>query len=341
MLKRCNPLGVKREEIVMKAVVLENFGGPEVLQYKEVEKPSVGVGEVLIRVKKTSVNYADIKNRTGKKAKGNFPIVLGLDAAGVIEEVGPEVQDLKVGQRVITFPSKGSYAEYVVSSANLTFPIPEEIDFSTAAASPIVAFLSYKLIKDIGRIEKGDTVLIHAASGGVGTTAIQFAKVLGAKKVIGTVGSAEKFNTALEAGADHVITYQDFSQKVNELTDGKGVDIVLDSLSGPVSEESLNCLAKYGRLVHFGNSSGEVGTFKTKDLHASCRSVLGFSLGTTRKEKPHLLKEIADEVFMYLKDGDVKIKIGHEFELENAQEAHQLMESRKHVGKIILNVSND
>lgn len=258
----------------------------------------------------------------------------------MIEEVGPDVQDLKVGQRVIAFPSKGSYAEYIVASAQLTFPIPDEIDFTIAAASPIVSFLSYKLIKDIGRIETGDTVLVHAASGGVGTTAIQFAQIFGAGKVIGTVGNAEKFNTVLEAGADHVITYEDFSQQVNELTNGNGADIILDSLSGPVSEESLNCLAKYGRLVHFGNSSGEVGNFKTKELHASCRSVLGFSLGTTREHKPHLLKEIADKVFTHLKNGEIKIKIGHEFALKDTAEAHILMESRKHIGKIILNVSN-
>ncbi|KPL57657.1 quinone oxidoreductase family protein [Rossellomorea vietnamensis] len=322
----------------MKAVLLEEFGGPEVLRFKEIDIPSINSNEVLIKVKNTSVNFADIKNRKGKKAKGNFPLMLGLDAAGIIEQVGSNVRDLKVGQRVIAFPKNGSYAEYVVADDILTFPIPEEIDFREAAASPIVTFLSFILLKKISRIEKGETVLVHSASGGVGTTAIQLAKMLGASTVIGTVGNENKSTIAKEAGADYVFTYESFSEKVNAVTGNKGVNIILDSMAGKVSEESLECLAPYGRLVHFGNSSGQVGTFKTKDLHSSCRSVLGFSLGSTRKKRPYLLKEVAEEVFDCLTSGKLKIKIGHEFDLKDSANAHTLMESRQHLGKILLNV---
>ncbi|MBM7702278.1 quinone oxidoreductase family protein [Metabacillus iocasae] len=323
----------------MKAIILESFGGPEVLQYKSMDVPVPAEGEVLIRVEKASVNYADIKNRTGKKAKGNFPLLLGLDAAGVIEQIGPGVKELNVGQRVMAFPKNGSYAQYVIAKEELTYALPDEIDMTTAAASPIVSFLSYKLIKDIGRIERGDTVLIHSAAGGVGTTAIQFAKQLGAGKIIGTVGDESKFSTVLEAGASDVCTYDHFTEKVQELTEGEGADLILDSISGKIAEESMNCLAPYGRLVHFGNTGGEAGAFKTNQLHASCRSVLGFSLGTTRKKKPHLLKEISQDILSYLANGSVKINVGAEFPLSEAAEAHRLMESRRYTGKILLNMS--
>jgi NADPH:quinone reductase len=143
---------------------------------------------------------------------------------------------------------------------------------------PIVSFLSYKLLADIAILEQGETVLIHAAAGGVGTTAIQLAKILGAGLVIGTVGSERKIADALEAGADHVLYYEhdNFAEKVNQLTKGEGVNIILNSISRKVTEQSLHCLAPYGRLVHFGNSSGNIGHFNTLDVHSSCRSILGF-----------------------------------------------------------------
>jgi NADPH2:quinone reductase len=324
----------------MKAVVITEFGKPEVMKYIDVDLPKLTSKQVLIRVEKTSVNFADIKSRYGKKGNGNFPFIPGIDAAGVIEEIGSEVQHLNVGQRVIAFPSKGSYAEYIVADENLTFVLPNGLDFDIAAASPIVSFLSYKLLADVARLEQNETVLIHSAAGGVGTTAIQLAKILGAGKVIGTVGSAKKVDFAIEAGADHVICYEseDFSEKVNKLTDGKGANIILDSVSGWISEKSLNCLAPYGRLVHFGNSSGQVGHFKTSDLHASCRSVLGFSLGTTRKQRPEILQETSKHVFRYLTDGSLKIKVGHQFPLSEASKAHELVENRLSTGKVLLDV---
>jgi NADPH:quinone reductase len=323
----------------MKAVIIEKFGGPEVLQYKEVPDPTLSGHDVLIRVSKTSVNYADIKSRIGKKGKGNFPLILGLDLVGTIVKVGEGVDNLEIGQRVIAFPKTGSYAEYAVATEQLTFPIPDTISDEVAAASPIVTFLSYMLLKDVGRLIKGETVLIHSAAGGVGTTAIQLAKLLGAKMVIGTVGNRQKMDVARNAGADYVFTYDHFRKNTLELTNGFGVDVILDSMSGKVSEESLECLAEYGRLVHFGNSSGGVGTFNTKALHASCRSVLGFSLGNTRKKRPHLLIEAAAGVIPLLANGDLKMVIGAEYPLSKVAEAHQAIENREHTGKILIDVS--
>jgi NADPH:quinone reductase len=324
----------------VKAIIVNELGGPEVLQYTNTEIPIIDRHEVLIKVEATSVNFADIKTRKGAKSKGKVPFIPGIDAAGVVEKVGAGVKGVQVGQRVIAFPRNGSYAEYAVANENLTFAIPETIDFATAAACPIVSFLSYKLLNHVARLEKGETVVVHAAAGGVGTTAIQLAKILGAHQVIGTVGSEQKKAFALEAGADYVISHdtEDFAEKVNELTNGEGANVILDSISGWVSERSIDCLAPYGRLVHFGNASGEVGHFKTKDLHASCRSVLGFSFGTTRKMRPHLLKPTADQVISLIADGKLKIKIGKQFSLEEAKQAHEWVESRKSIGKVILDV---
>lgn len=324
----------------MKAILVMELGGPETMKYAEVEMPSMSPTQVLIRVEMTSVNFADIKSRYGKKGSAKLPFIPGLDATGVIEQVGTEVHSLKVGQRVIAFPANGSYAEYIVAEESLTFALPDQISTETAAACPVVSFTSYQLLAKVARIAKGETVLIHAAAGGIGTTAIQLAKLLGAGRVIGTVGNETKAEIALSAGADHVICNdrEDFVEKVRVLTDGAGADVILDSISGTVSERSLECLAWYGRLVHFGNASGEIGQIKTIDLHASCRSVLGFSFGTTRKLRPHLLQDTAKQVLEYLANGQLDIKIGKHFALEEAASAHALVESRASTGKVLLDV---
>ncbi|MBO1582796.1 quinone oxidoreductase [Bacillus sp. XF8] len=324
----------------MKAIVVTAFGGPETMKYTEVDMPTFNEKQVLIRVIATSVNFADIKSRYGKKGSGTLPFIPGIDAAGIVEQVGSDVKNIRAGQRVIAFPLNGSYAEYIVANENLTFVLPDEVDFTIAAACPVVSFTSYNLLENVARLQQGETVLIHAAAGGIGTTAIQLAKILGAGKIIGTVGSEAKKKVALDAGANHVICYQDedFSKKVNELTCSNGADVILDSISGTVSEKSLECLAYYGRLVHFGNASGEIGTFRTKDLHASCRSILGFSFGTTRKKRPHLLHHTANQVFQYLRDGNLQIAIGQRFTLQHAGKAHEWVESRQSTGKIILDI---
>ncbi|KZE50431.1 quinone oxidoreductase [Brevibacillus parabrevis] len=324
----------------MKAILVTQLGGPETMQYTDVDIPKISAAQVLIRVEMTSVNFADIKSRYGKKGAAKLPFIPGLDATGVIEEVGSEVKNLRVGQRVIAFPANGSYAEYVVADEALTFAIPDSISTETAAACPVVSFTSYQLLAKVARLAEGETVLIHAAAGGIGTTAIQLAKLLGAGQVIGSVGSAAKAEVALAAGADHVICHntEDFVEKVRELTDGAGADVILDSISGQVSERSIECLAWYGRLVHFGNASGEIGQIRTLDLHASCRSVLGFSFGTTRKLRPHLLQDTARQVIDFLAKGQLDVKIGKVFSLEEAASAHAWVESRQSTGKVLLQV---
>ena len=324
----------------MKAIAVGEFGGPEVLKLVKLGTPSCGEDEVLIRVEAVSVNYADILARMGKyHAAGKPPFIPGLDAAGTIEVVGREVKNFKVGQRVIAFPKSGSYAEYVVANEKLTFVLPEQVDFDTGAACPIVSFTAYKLIADIARLQPGETILIHAAAGGVGTTAVQLARILGAATIIGTVGNEKKCATASDAGADHVISHEDdFQNAVLKLTNGLGVDVILDSISGTVGEKSLKCLAMYGRLVVFGHASGSFAQFKTTDLHSSCRAVLGFSSGTTRDNRPELLRDTADRVLSFLAEGRLNMKIGGQFSLEEAPKAHRWVESRQSTGKVLLKV---
>ncbi|HDX9629005.1 TPA: quinone oxidoreductase [Bacillus cereus] len=326
----------------MKAIIVTSFGGPEMMKYTDVDMPAISEDQVLIRVVATSVNFADIKSRYGKKGNTALPFIPGIDVAGIVERVGSQVKNIHPGQRVIAFPQNGSYAEYAVANENLTFGLPDKVDFQTAAACPIVSFTSFNLLANVARLQQDESVLIHAAAGGIGTTAIQLAKLLGAGTVIGTVGNESKSKIALDSGADYVICHQneDFVEKVNELTNGEGVDVILDSMSGTVSERSLKCLAYYGRLVHFGNASGEIGNFQTKDLHASCRSILGFSFGTTRKKRPELLQRTANEVFRYLRDGSLQIKATKSFPLQDAGKAHEWVESRKSTGKVILTVQS-
>ncbi len=322
----------------MKAIHVTAYGGPENMILTEAERPVPAAGEVLIKVKAASVNYADIKARYGKKGGGPLPFIPGIDCTGTIEALGDGVKSLYHGQRVIAFTSQGSYAEYAVAPAMLTFPIPKSISDIQAAASPIAGVTSLKLLAEVARIQQGDTVLIHAGAGGVGTTAIQLARILGAGSVIATAGSPEKTAYAMEAGANYAACYtkEDFSEKVMEWTEGKGADIILDSVAGTVTGKSLDCLAPFGRLVNFGNASGSAGTVQTSDLHSSCRSLLGFSFGTVRKKKPHLVKNSAERVIEFLENGQLSMKVGKTFSLAEAAEAHTWIESRQSKGKTVL-----
>jgi NADPH2:quinone reductase len=322
----------------MKAIQITGFGSTEHMKYVDVDVPTITSKQVLIAVKSTSVNFGDIKARYGNKGQKTLPFIPGLEAAGIIERVGDEVTTLFVGQRVLAFPHEGSYAEYVAADENLTFVLPDLVEFDVAGACGIASFLSYKLLVDTAKIQAGDNVLIHSASGGVGTTAIQIARALGATTIIGAVGHEDKFPVVIEAGANHVVNYSDetFPDKVMELTHGKGVHIVLDSVGGNITAQSMQCLCKYGRLVVFGNSSGTYAQLSTDQLHVSCRSVLGFSFATTRKEQPESIQDIAREVFRLLESGQLNIKVSKKMHLADAAVAHQLIENRQSTGKIVL-----
>jgi len=321
----------------MKAVIQHEFGDASVLTYTDVAVPKLGDNEVLIKVAYTSVNYADIKKRTGNKGEGNFPLMVGLDAAGTIEEVSPRSNFAK-GDRVIAFPKNGSYAEYVVANQQLVFKIPDCLSFEQAASMPTVSILSYMLLHEIGQVKETDTIVIHSAAGGVGSMLVQLAKVTGVGKIIGTVGNLNKESYVKSLGADVVCTYDSFVEEVLKETNDLGATIIFDSVAGEVTSKSLQCLKLYGTLVQFGNSSGKAGTFKTSDVHMSCRNVKGFSLGTTRKHFPERLAPVAEKVLELFADEKVHLPIAKIFDLREAALAHQLIESRKYEGKVLIKI---
>ncbi|WP_433747617.1 quinone oxidoreductase family protein [Falsibacillus pallidus] len=324
----------------MKVVIQNEFGDPDVLMATEMDRPMVKEGEVLIKTGYTSVNYADIKKRKGAKDSGKFPMILGLDVSGTIEEVGSN-SSFSVGDRVIAFPIGGSYAEYVRATEQLVFKIPDDISFQLAAAIPTVSILSYILIHEIGEVKKSDTIVIHSAAGGVGSMLVQLANEAGVEKVIATVGNLSKTEYVKKLGADVVCTYDTFTETVLNQTDGRGADVIFDSVAGDVTGKSLDCLALYGTLVQFGNSSGKAGTFKTSDVHSSCRNVKGFSLGTTRKHKPERLKPAAEKVLELFSSEKVTLPIARIFDLSEAALAHQLIESRNYEGKVLLKIGGE
>ena len=324
-------------DLEMKAIVQNEFGDASVLSYLDVEIPKIGDKECLIKVAFTSVNYADIKTRIGNKGKGNFPLILGLDAAGTIVEAAADSPFL-VGDRVIAFPKGGSYAEYVIANEQLVFKIPDSLSLEQAAAMPTVSILSYMLLHEIGQIQKTDSIVIHSAAGGVGSMLVQLARLSGVQKIIGTVGNIEKVNYVKKLGADVVCTYETFTEEVLKQTNNQGANIVFDSVAGDVTSMSLNCLALYGTLVQFGNSSGKVGTFKTSDVHSSCRNIKGFSLGTTRKHNPVRLAPVAEKVIELFELKHITLQIAQIFNLSDAADAHKLIESRNYEGKILLKV---
>ncbi|SOC42746.1 quinone oxidoreductase family protein [Ureibacillus acetophenoni] len=323
----------------MKAVIQHEFGDANVLTYSDIDIPTIAEHEVLIKAVYTSVNYADIKKRIGNKGKGKFPLMLGLDVAGVVQEVAPG-SPFSVGDRVIAFPKNGSYAEYVVANEKLVYKIPDNLPFEEVAAMPTVSILSYMLLYEIGHVKTTDTIVIHSAAGGVGSMLTQLAKLMGVHKIIGTVGNLDKAPYVKSLGADMVCTYKTFTEQVLIETANVGANVIFDSVAGDVTQRSLECLAFYGTLVQFGNSSGNAGTIKTSDVHSSCRNVKGFSLGTTRELDPERLLPAAEKVIDLFATNKISLPIAKVFDLEDAVLAHQLIESRKYVGKVLIKIGD-
>jgi len=325
----------------MKAILVRKFGGPEVLDYATIDDPEPGFDQVLIRVRTLGINFADIKARTGGyHLKREFPFVPGIDASGTIEAVGREVKNLKKGMRVVAFPVNGSYSEYVVAKEMLTFPIPDTIADESAAAFPIVGGTSYAMLARIARLQPGESVLVHSAAGGVGTTAVQIAKCLGASPLFATVGSDDKKDVIQDLGVDTVMNYRtnDTVNQVLDLTAGKGVDVILNPLGGEILEKDLECLAPFGRLICFSHAGGKSARITTDKLHRSSRSIIGFSFGSMRKLQPEAVPGIMAEVIALVAEGRINMILGKRFPLREAAAAHQFMESRQSTGKILLTV---
>lgn len=327
----------------MKAVRVHELGGPEVLRYEEVSDPRPRAGEVLVKIEAAGVNFLDIYYRSGFHWGGHhrraLPYIPGAEAAGIVVEVGPEVDGVKAGDRVAYGISNGSgsYAEFYAAPSWHLFNLPSSVDFPTAAAVMLQGMTAHYLTHSTYAVKPNDTVLIHAAAGGTGLLLVQIAKMRGAR-VIGTVSTEEKARFAREAGADATINYtkQDFAAEVKKLTDGKGVNVVYDSVGKETYEKSLDSLAPLGCLAIFGQASGPVPPFDTAVLNAKG------SLSLARPSLTHNVANHADvawragDLFNWIEAGKLKVKIGKTFSLADADNAHREMESRRSVGKILL-----
>ncbi|MCS6951577.1 MAG: quinone oxidoreductase [Bryobacterales bacterium] len=320
----------------MKAIVVDTPGGPEQLKLVEAPKPEPKAGEALVKIAAAGVNFIDIYYRTGLY-KADPPIALGMEGAGVVEAVGPAVTEVAVGDRVAYAMCRGSYADYQVVPAWQLVKLPDGIDFATAAAAMLQGMTAHYLTHSTFPLKEGDTALIHAAAGGVGLLLVQMAKMRGAR-VFGTTSTEAKAALARQAGADEVILYteQDFQAEVRRLTEGRGVDVVYDSVGAATWEKSLDSLRPRGMMVSFGNSSGAVPPFAPLVL-----SQKG-SLFLTRPSLAHYCQtrqELlwrAGDVLNWIAAGRLKIRIDRTYPLVEAAQAHRDLASRATAGKLLL-----
>jgi NADPH:quinone reductase len=320
----------------MKAVRIAAPGGADVLRYEDVPRPEPKEGEALVKIEATGVNFIDVYYRTGAY-KGAFPLTLGVEGAGTVAAFGPKVSGLRVGDRVASVNFTGSYAEYALAPAEKLVPIPKEISFSQAAAAMLQGMTAQYLAVSTYPLKSGDMCLVHAAAGGVGQLLCQVAKLRGAF-VIGTAGGQQKTSIAVKAGADEVIDYkaQDFETEVKRLTGGKGVHVVYDSVGKATFEKGLNCIARRGMMVLFGQSSGPVGPIDPQVLNAKGSIYLTrptiFHYVALRDE----LVQRSEQVLGWVRDGVVKLTIFREMPLADAGQAHRLLEGRQTSGKLLL-----
>jgi NADPH2:quinone reductase len=323
---------------MVKAIVVREHGGPEVLKWEDVEVGDPGPGEARIKHEAIGLNFIDVYNRSGLyKPVGGLPFIPGGEGAGVVVAVGPGVKAVKVGDRVTYYGTGGSYSEERIMPADRLIKVPKKIELRTAAAMTLKGLTAQFLLRQTFPVKKKHTILFHAAAGGVGLIACQWARHIGAT-VIGTVGSPEKAEIAKAHGCDHVINYstEDFVERVAEITDGEKCDVVYDSVGQATYPGSLDCLKPMGMWVLFGQSSGpiqgfDMGLLSVKGSLFATRPTL-FTYGAQRKD----LEEMADELMEVVRDGDVKIEVKQEFALKDAAEAHSALQGRRTTGATVL-----
>ncbi len=320
----------------MRAVRIHEYGGLEVLRLEEVPLPEPGPGEARVKIQASGVNFIDIYQRTGQYPLP-LPLILGGEAAGVVDAVGPGVEALEPGDRVVYASHQGAYAEYAVVPAWKLVRVPEGVDIRQAAAVMLQGLTAHYLTHSTYPLKPGDVALVHAAAGGVGHLLVQIAKQRGAR-VIGTVSTEEKARLARESGADEVIVYTeaDFEAEVKRLTGGRGVDVVYDSVGQATFDKSLNCLRPRGMMVLFGQSSGRVPPLDPQILNVKGSLFLTRpSLGPYIADRAELLWR-ANDLFTWLANGQLKVRIDQVFPLAEAAQAHRYLEERRTKGKVLL-----
>jgi NADPH2:quinone reductase len=318
----------------MHAILARQSGGPEVLEFAEVERPTPGPGQLLVKVAATGVNFIETYQRGGMY-KVAYPFTPGSEAAGTVEEVGEGVDGFTVGSRVATAEGQKCYAEYTILDADKALPVPDGVDLHTAAALPLQGMTAHYLINSSFRVEPGHTVLVHAGAGGVGLLITQLLKIRGAR-VITTVSTAEKEDLSRAAGADEVLRYEGFADAVRKLTNGVGVDVVYDGVGKETFDSSLASLRTRGFLVLFGAASGAVPPVDPQRLNA------GGSLSLTRPKLADFLGNPQErvwrssEIFGAVADGSLDVRIGGTYPLAEARRAHEDLEGRRTTGKVLL-----
>jgi NADPH:quinone reductase len=320
----------------MKAVFAPTPGPAANLVYGDVPTPTPGAGQALVKIVTSGVNFIDVYFRTGLY-KADTPILLGMEAAGVVEAVAPDVTLVKPGDRVAYAMARGSYAEYAVIPAWQLVPIPQGLDFNSAAATMLQGMTAHYLSQSTFPLKPGQTCIVHAAAGGVGLLLTQIAKMCGAQ-VIATVGSDGKAALAKEAGADHVVNYttHDFQAEARGFTSGKGVDVVYDSVGAATFMKSLDSLRPRGMMVTYGNASGPVPAVEPLLLNQKGSLFLTRpSLGAYAASREELLWRSGD-LFRWIQEGRLKLRIEHTYPLADARLAHEDLEGRKTTGKLLL-----
>jgi putative PIG3 family NAD(P)H quinone oxidoreductase len=323
----------------MRAVIASEPGGPEVLTVTELPDPEPGPDEVVVDVAATAVNRADTLQRQGKyPPPPGASDVLGLECSGTVAAVGEGVEAWQVGDEVCALLAGGGYAEKVLVPAGQVMPLPQGVDLVTAGALPEVACTVWSNVFMVAGLQPGETLLVHGGAGGIGNLAIQLAKALGAR-VITTAGSPAKLDLCRELGADVAVSYrdQDFVEEVKAATGGRGADVILDNMGAKYLDRNISALATKGRLVIIGMQGGVKGELNIGKLLAKRGAVIATSLRSRPvEEKAAICAAVAEHVWPLVADGSVRTVVHAKLPLEQAAEAHRLMESGEHVGKIIL-----
>jgi len=322
----------------MKAIRVEHTGGPEVLKIEDIapiEEP--GAGQAVVRVVAAGVNFMDVGQRRGSYPR-EVPFTPGVEGAGVVESVGPGVSNVKPSDRVAFTGIPGAYGEALVADATRLIPLPDDFTFEQGAAFPLQGMTTHYLIHEFRKPKAGDFVLIHAAAGGVGGLLVQWVRHLGAT-AIGTTSSEEKARTAREAGAEHVIVYteEDFVAETKRITNGHGADLIIDGVGQSTFKGDLEAAALRGHIVIFGSASGPAEPISPNALMGRSVSVSGGSLQNFIRTREELMRR-ANDVIAGIRQGWLKLNIGAVLPLEQADEAHRLLESRQTQGKLVLSV---
>jgi NADPH2:quinone reductase len=322
----------------MKAVLCKQFGPPDSLVYEDLPSPAAGAGEVVVSVKAASLNFPDVLIIQNKyQFKPPLPFSPGSEMSGVVKEVGAGVKGFKPGDRVIAFTTYGAFAEEVkVESARLV-PIPEGMDYESAAAFLLTYGTSDHALRDRGALKAGETLLVLGAAGGVGLAAIEIGKALGAR-VIACASSAEKLEACKQHGADAGINYatEDMRERIKDLTAGKGVDVVYDAVGGPYTEPALRSLAWRGRLLVVGFAAGEIPKIPLNLTLLKGCSIVGVFWGDFARREPQQLAGSIGQLGKWFREGKLKPHVSQTFPLAQAAEALKLMAARKVTGKVVL-----